>query len=69
MDSFDERVGKLVTRRRQDGDPLADAAILLATIARLRGPMTPRGVWRFKTFEEADAWALSRLAHTPVPPA
>lgn len=69
MGGFDENVGKLVTRRRQGGDLLADAAILLATIARLRGPMAPRGVWRFRTFEEADEWALSQLAHTLVPPA
>ena len=68
MGTFDEAVGKTVTRRAGPGDPVADAAILLDTIARLcPGGICPKGVWRFRTFDEADRWALSRIANVPAP--
>lgn len=65
--TFDERIGKTVTRRTGTPDAIKDAAILLDTISRLRpGPICPKGVWRFRTFEEADAWALKMIAR-PAP--
>lgn len=69
MGTFDENVGKTVSRRAGTGDPIEDAAILLETIAALRGPgLCPRGVYRFHTFEEADQWALKMSARSPARP-
>ena len=31
----------------------------LANTLRGTKPFIPKGVWRFKTFEEADAWTLN----------
>ncbi|MBI4678428.1 MAG: hypothetical protein HY748_12680 [Elusimicrobia bacterium] len=70
MGDFDEIVGKVVTGRRLAGDPIVNARILLDTISRLQGGrVAPKGVWRFKTFEEADQWALDQIARTPGHPA
>jgi len=35
----------------------------LKLVAAVRGnrPFMPKGVWRFKTFEEADAWKLQMI--------
>jgi hypothetical protein len=66
---FDEMAGKIVTRRNLAGDPIVNARILLDTISRLQGGrVAPKGVWRFKTFEEADQWALDQIARLPGRP-
>ncbi|MFA5140356.1 MAG: hypothetical protein WC728_14080 [Elusimicrobiota bacterium] len=66
MGTFDEKIGKQVSRRSGSNDPIADAAILLDTAVRLRGRgVCPSGVFRFKTFEEADQWALRQSVRTP----
>ncbi len=70
MGDFDEAVGKVVTRRALAGDPIVNARILLDTIAKLQGGrVAPKGVWRFRTFEEADLWALDQIARTAGRPA
>ena len=66
---FDDPAVKTVGNRRGPGDSLADATILLRTIGRLHStPLCPKGVFRFKTFEEADEWALRMMARPPAPP-
>jgi hypothetical protein len=42
-----------------------DIAILQRTLNRLRGPaLVPRGVYRFATHEEADAWMTRQIVAT-----
>jgi hypothetical protein len=56
---------KRVSRRRQGQDAVRDAAILQRTINRLRGgALVPRGVYRFRTHEEADEWMTRQMAST-----
>jgi hypothetical protein len=53
---------KVVGRRRWRSG-LADAAGLLELALQLRGdkPFVPKGVHRFASFEESDAWFLTML--------
>jgi hypothetical protein len=53
---------KIVGRRRWRGGLVA-AAGLLDLVLRLRGdkPFIPKGVHRFVTFEESDAWSMTML--------
>ena len=46
---------KTVGRRRVDG---GESGVLQRTMADVRGTgaLVPRGVYRFTSFEEADAW-------------
>jgi len=56
---------KRVSRRREGQDVVRDAAILQRTINRLRGgDLVPRGVYRFRTHEEADIWMTRQMAST-----
>jgi predicted transcriptional regulator len=56
---------KRVSRRREGQDTVRDAAILQRTINRLRGgALVPRGVYRFRTHEEADDWMTRQMAST-----
>jgi len=56
---------KRVSRRRRGQDVVRDAAILQRTINRLRGgALVPRGVYRFRTHEEADEWMTRQMAST-----
>lgn len=56
---------KHVGRRCEGGDPVRDAAILQRTINRLRGGhLVPRGVYRFRTHEEAREWMIREMART-----
>lgn len=61
---------KVVGRRRWRGG-LAAAAGLLDLALRLRGdkPFIPKGVHRFASFEESEAWSLTMLTRPrkPVP--
>ena len=67
-DSLTELPTKVVGRRRWRGG-LAAAAPLLDLTVRLRGdkPFVPRGVHRFTSFEESDAWLLRMLTRPPKP--
>ena len=57
---------KIVGSRRVD--PPADFGVLQRTMAGLRGTsaLVPRGVYRFTSFEEADAWMIRTMARTHV---
>lgn len=66
MGTWDEAIGKTVGRRVNAESSIPEAAALLETIARLVPPgICPKGVWRFRTFEEADEWALTQAARSP----
>ena len=55
--------------RRHDGkDAWADQGRLARTAAFLRGRRTvaPRGVYRFSSFEEADAWMTRMMISGPA---
>jgi hypothetical protein len=58
----DELPMKVVGRRKLRSG-LAAAAGLLELALRLRGdkPFVPKGVHRFASFEESDAWSLTML--------
>jgi hypothetical protein len=58
-------VEKTVGHRRTDG---YDPAALQRTLAAVRrtGALVPRGVYRFRSFEEADAWMTRMMARTHV---
>jgi hypothetical protein len=49
--------------RSADGDAWADQGRLARTAAMLRGGagLVPRGVFRFSSFEEADAWMTKMM--------
>ncbi len=55
-----------VGRRRVDGDAMADQGRLSRTAALLRGTtwLVPRGVYRFASFNEADAWMTDTILRT-----
>ena len=59
----DDDMMKTVGRRVAAG---GDAAVLQRTMAALRGTgaVVPRGVYRFESFEEADAWMIRTMART-----
>ncbi len=59
---------KVVGRRRW-AQGLAASAPLLRLVLDLRGdkPFLPRGVHRFRSFEESEAWTLRMLARLPKP--
>ncbi|MBI4326444.1 MAG: hypothetical protein HY674_14440 [Chloroflexi bacterium] len=39
----------------------ADSLQKLANVLRQGRPFVPKGVWRFKSFEEADAWLIEMM--------
>jgi hypothetical protein len=59
---------KVVGRRRW-AEGLIASAPLLRLVLQLRGdkPFLPRGVHRFRTFEESEEWTLRMLARPPRP--
>ncbi|MCA1560033.1 MAG: hypothetical protein LC753_15930 [Acidobacteria bacterium] len=54
---------KTVGRRRVDG---GNPGALQRTLAAVRatGAVVPRGVYRFSSFKEADAWMTRTMART-----
>lgn len=62
--NIDEQIGKTVGRRKA-GDPLVVAPGDRARRREMQRagffPRFPRGVYRFKTFEEADAWMMKAM--------
>jgi hypothetical protein len=54
---------KIVGRRKPETGPEA-AADFLHFVIKLRGdrPFIPRGVHRFKSFEEAQEWSIRMMA-------
>lgn len=61
MQTSGELPMKVVGRKgKAKADVLAiDGMQRLANTLRGNKPFIPKGVWRFKTFEEADAWTLN----------
>ena len=63
--NFEENVGKTVGRRTAPRDTFAYGMALqktgveLSKTFRLRG--VPKGVFRFRSHEEADAWLMKHL--------
>ena len=59
----DEYPMKVVGRKgRAKVDVVAiDSLQRMANELRRGRPFMPKGVWRFKTFEEADSWKLKML--------
>ena len=62
-------IGKTVGRRRLPANTLS---VLASSKAQARAwrkafptPFVPRGVYRFKTHEEADAWLWKMIAQVP----
>jgi hypothetical protein len=55
-----------VGRRAEGGRALAEQGALARTAALLRGTrwLVPRGVFRFRTFDEADAWMVEMTRRT-----
>ena len=67
IEAGDKRV-KVVGRRRL-GRGLSAAAPLLRLVVGLRGskPFLPRGVHRFRSFEESEEWTLRMLTRPSKP--
>ncbi len=54
-----------ISRRAEGEDTIRDAAALQRTMNRLRGgALVPRGVYRFRSHEEADEWMVRMIANT-----
>lgn len=54
-----------VVGRKEGDDVVADSARLQRTLNSLRGgALVPRGVYRFRTHEEADEWMTTEIANT-----
>lgn len=60
---------KIVGRRSPSRGGLEAAASFLEMVIRLRGdkPFIPKGVHRFLTFEESQAWSIRMMARRPSP--
>jgi hypothetical protein len=54
---------KIIGKRKPYSGGLEGAQGFLEMMVRLRGdqPFIPRGVYRFKTYAELDAWTLKML--------
>lgn len=60
---------KIIGRRSGKIAPTPENAnVLLHTMRQLRGGkgICPRGVYRFKTFEEADEWMIKMIAKSTL---
>lgn len=64
--NLDDPVGKTVGRRTKVGNPLAYASGLQRTMGQMAPLRVPRGVFRFKSHEEADQWLMDHLTRKPV---
>ena len=58
---------KVVGRRRAGKRGIESVAGFLKLVIALRGkkPFIPKGVHRFKTFEESQAWTLRMMTRRP----
>jgi len=65
----DDSLPTKVVGRRRWGKGLVSTAPLLRLAFDLRGrkPFLPRGVYRFRSFEESDEWILRMLTRPPKP--
>jgi hypothetical protein len=60
---------QVIGRRAPSRGGLEAAASFLDMVVRLRGekPFIPKGVHRFLTFEESQAWSIRMMARRPNP--
>lgn len=59
---------KVLGRRRlPTGFAGAESLLELAVDLRRDRPFVPKGVYRFATFEESDAWLLAMMTRSPKP--
>ena len=70
--NIQEPIGKTVGRREGFRDALSlqcsRKADMIAWRKAFPGPFVPKGIYRFKTHEEADAWMLKMLTRIPSNP-
>ena len=59
--NIDDPVRKVVGRRRPPQDSLAYGLELQEALNDLAPPRVPKGVWRFRSHQEADAWLMKHL--------
>jgi hypothetical protein len=59
--NLDDPVGKTVGRRKAPRDSLSYALDLQRTLNQMAPLRMPRGVYRFRSHEEADAWLMDHL--------
>jgi hypothetical protein len=69
--NLDEQVGKVVGKRRPPSNSLAAAPAQTIADSRAWAKAFPRlrvrrGVYRFRTHEEADAWLWKLLTQRPT---
>jgi hypothetical protein len=69
--NLEEKIDRFVGRRRKTPDSLKTGMQLQSLGAELhksfRLRWCPKGVYRFKTHEEADAWMTRMLARSGMP--
>ena len=69
--TVDEKIDRFVGRRAAAPDSLRAGMQLQETAAQLHQAFNhrwmPKGVYRFKTHEEADAWMTKMLARSSLP--
>lgn len=69
--NVEEKIDRFVGRRSGASDGLRAGMQLQATAAKLHKSLGhrwwPKGVYRFKTHEEADAWMIKMLAQSGLP--
>ena len=69
--NVEEKIDRYVGRRGVMPDSLRAGMLLQATAAQLHKSFghrwCPKGVYRFKTHEEADAWMNKMLARSGLP--
>ena len=69
--NVEEQIDRFVGRRKGTLDSLRAGMQLQATAAQLHKSLKhrwmPKGVYRFKTHEEADAWMTKMLAESGLP--
>jgi hypothetical protein len=60
---------KTVGRRVLSSGGLAAAQAFLDLVIRLRGdkPFLPKGVHRFRSFEDSQTWSIQMMARRPKP--
>ena len=69
--NVEEKIDKVVGRRTQTPDPFASGMKLQSLAVELHRSFkqrwAPKGVYRFKTHEEADEWMYRMLARSQIP--
>jgi hypothetical protein len=59
---------RIVGSRVTTGNAMTDQGAMARTAAALRGTpfLVPRGIYRFRTFDEADSWMIEMTRRTHV---